>query len=507
MPILKTIKNKNNLLCFLLLLGCLIRLIGNTELPGGLNQDEASAGYDAFSLLQSGVDRNGNSFPMYFVAWGSGQNVLYSYLSMPFIASLGLNVFSVRLLASLAGMLTLFIFYLLCKKIRGQKFALVALFLLVINPWHIMMCRWALESNLLPLVLLSGIYLLVLSLEKKYLLPAAAVVFGLALYAYATSMFFLLFFFLFAGIYLIRIKIYSWKIVLPSVFLFLLIALPMIFFMVINTFKLHSMDCWGMTIPRLTEEPRLHTHIFTGGKLIDPFLNIVKSIALLFTFSDRLHSNVIPGFGIFYLIGLPFIIYGLLSTDRKNKGEMLILAAVLASAVCSIIVYVNVNRMNMAYLPLLYFNAVGFIRFIQKFPKWKFSAWSAYACLFLLFISIYTTIYKKNTAPLFYSGLSDAIHYAENTGKDHWYMTTEMRMPYIFILFYRQLPAEEFYTTVKYKNDEAPFREVTSFSRYTFGEYKEDPKGVYIVRTSEIKDFPSHYTFREFGTFAVGTGY
>ncbi len=504
MSILKITGNKKHLLYFLLLLGCIIRFVGNTELPGGLNQDEASAGYDAFSLLQSGVDRNGNSFPMYFVAWGSGQNVLYSYLSIPIIASLGLNVFSVRLLASLTGMLTLFIFYLLCKKVKGEKFALVALFLLVINPWHIMMCRWALESNLLPFVLISGIYCLILSLEKKYFLSIAAIIFGLSLYAYATSIFFLFFFFIFSGIFLIRKKIHSWKTILSSFLLFLLIALPMILFIAINTFKLESIDLLGMTIPRLTNEPRFQVHIFTEGKFTDSFTNITNFIILLLTFSDNVYSNIIHGFGIFYLIGLPFIIYGLFSIDRKNKGEMFLLAAVLASIACSLIIYVNINRMNMAYLPLLYFNAIGLIRFVQKFPKWKFFIWSIYICSFLLFIGIYTTIYKKNAAPRFYTGLGEAIHYAESLEQDHWYMTTNMNMPYIFILFYRQLPAKEFYTTVKYNNKEAPFRKVLSFSKYTFGEYKDDPEGVYIIRTFEIKNLPSHYTFREFGTFAVG---
>ena len=36
------------------------------------------------------------------------------------------------------------------QKIRGTGFGLLALLVLALNPWHIMISRWALESNLLP---------------------------------------------------------------------------------------------------------------------------------------------------------------------------------------------------------------------------------------------------------------------------------------------------------------------------------------------------------------------
>ena len=72
-------------------------------LPGGLNQDEASAGYDAYAILKYGIDRNGIRYPVHLVAWGSGQNALYSYLCMPFLLALGVNEISLRLPMALAG--------------------------------------------------------------------------------------------------------------------------------------------------------------------------------------------------------------------------------------------------------------------------------------------------------------------------------------------------------------------------------------------------------------------
>ncbi len=42
----------------LLLIGILIRLIGIADMPNAFNCDEASAGYEAFSILNYGIDRN-----------------------------------------------------------------------------------------------------------------------------------------------------------------------------------------------------------------------------------------------------------------------------------------------------------------------------------------------------------------------------------------------------------------------------------------------------------------
>ena len=54
-------------LAVILTIGILVRVVGITKYPAGLNQDEASAGYEAYSILSSGMDRHGNSFPAQFI--------------------------------------------------------------------------------------------------------------------------------------------------------------------------------------------------------------------------------------------------------------------------------------------------------------------------------------------------------------------------------------------------------------------------------------------------------
>ncbi|MBE0680533.1 MAG: glycosyltransferase family 39 protein [Anaerolineales bacterium] len=155
------------LLSLILLLGILIRAWNFGSLPSGLNQDEASSAVDAYYLYHYGVDRNGISYPVHFIAWGSGQSLLYGYLLIPFVAS-GLNPITTRLPMLLLGVLTLPIMYLVGYRTAGRRFALIAVFLLAVSPWHIMMSRWGLEDNTLPFVFLVGYLCMLLSTRNNH---------------------------------------------------------------------------------------------------------------------------------------------------------------------------------------------------------------------------------------------------------------------------------------------------------------------------------------------------
>ena len=125
-----------------LVVGFAARLVALGEYPAGFNQDEASAAYDAYSILKTGYDRNGQFLPVHLIAWGSGQNALYSYLSMPFLAAFGLDVWAFRLPMALIGCLSLFAFWRLLLAMTDRKTALAGLALLAICPWHILKSRW-----------------------------------------------------------------------------------------------------------------------------------------------------------------------------------------------------------------------------------------------------------------------------------------------------------------------------------------------------------------------------
>lgn len=278
------------LVCVLLLLalGFAIRLAALGVLPAGFNQDEASAGYDAWAILNYGIDRNGNALPVLLKSWGSGQNALLSYLAMPFIALFGLSEVTLRLPMALSGCASLVFMWLLARRARGARFGLCALLFLALCPWHVMASRWALESNLLPAALLAAIYFASLSEERPWALLGSGVCFGLALYAYGTA-FFLLPPLLLYCVWRLR------RTLKPAPFLvsfavFIALALPITLCQLRNMLGLPGTHFLGFTLPELTSTRQSATSVFGSGLsgVRDNFLNLVR---LLVTQSDGLPWN------------------------------------------------------------------------------------------------------------------------------------------------------------------------------------------------------------------------
>jgi hypothetical protein len=149
-------------LLVIVLAGTLLRVLRLDFVPPGLNQDEASAGYEAWAIANYGIDRNGHSFPVLLESWGSGQNALYSYVCALFLKvfRLDLNVVAIRLPMAIAGSVSVATAYRLGLRVRGHEFGLLAALVLAVNPWHLTASRWALESNLLPFFVLLAMCLL-----------------------------------------------------------------------------------------------------------------------------------------------------------------------------------------------------------------------------------------------------------------------------------------------------------------------------------------------------------
>lgn len=114
----------------LLLLGAfLVRVLWLDLYPAGIQQDEAFAGWFAYTLGEYGIDNFGYGFPVYFTAWGSGMNALYSYLSIPFVKLLGLNVWAIRLPQAIWAFLSILAFYGIIKRTISRELAVIVTFL------------------------------------------------------------------------------------------------------------------------------------------------------------------------------------------------------------------------------------------------------------------------------------------------------------------------------------------------------------------------------------------
>src|SRR3990167_9776130 len=135
-------------LLLIIILASLLRIWNLNNFPVGFNADEAAIGYNAYSLLQTGKDEYGSSFPLSFKSFGDYKPGLYFYFVMPFVAILGLNEWAVRIPSALFGIGTVILIYFLAKEIfKNRWVGIFSSLLLAISPWHIHFSRGGWRSE------------------------------------------------------------------------------------------------------------------------------------------------------------------------------------------------------------------------------------------------------------------------------------------------------------------------------------------------------------------------
>lgn len=183
------IKNiKKHTLSFLaiVVLSMVLNLVALDKAPAGVTADEIQQGYTGYSLLKTGRDEWGDLLPINPRGFGDYKPPLYSYLTIPFIALLGLDITAVRLPAAIAGVISVGLVYFLAKELfKSEKVGLLASFFLAISSWHVYFSRFAWESNVgLMLFLLGATSFLYARKERSYLIIISALAFGLSLFSY-----------------------------------------------------------------------------------------------------------------------------------------------------------------------------------------------------------------------------------------------------------------------------------------------------------------------------------
>ena len=498
------VRHERALVIAILLLGVSLRCAALGSLPMGLNQDEASAGYDAWAILNYGVDRSGASLPILLRSWGSGQNALYSYLAIPGIALLGLSELSVRLPAAVLGCLTLVLMWHFARRVRGAFEALIVLLTLAVNPWHVAISRWALESNILPFFLLLGVYFTSMTPKHPRALIGAGAAFALSLYAYGTAFFFVPLFVICAAVWLWRRGSLSFAVFAPAALVFLSMGTPIIACQLRNYLGYGELRLLGLTLPALTESRALETTILGGGSALNNY-NALWSILLSQT--DGLPFNSVPNAGLFYIWGLPVAGIGLgyaLGSRREYPLELPMVFALAIPFAIACITAVNVNRINMIFLPIVYFCGLGVAYLVKKLG----SCWSAVPLIVVLaslcvLVYSYWQEYRVGAAWYFYPGLGEAIQYVEECDPESVYITTWTEQPSIFVLFYTKPDPREYLESVRFLNPGAAFERATTYGKYTFGNM-EYAYGEFLIL--HRYEYGSSLPIAEFGDYGVFAG-
>lgn len=495
-PIRNCVKNNKSLfkeykgevfLFFIFMIGSFVRLFAIGKFPNALNVDEASSGYDAFSLMKWGIDRGGNSYPVYLYAWGSGQSVLYSYLMIPVIAVTGLTEYGIRLPMAITGVISLYVFYYLIKNIfDNKKYGIIAMAFLAICPWHIMKSRWGMECNIFPDLILLASLLLVLGLKKKKtgLQVLAFVVLAISSYSYGTSYLFLPVFVLGTLGYLIYKKELTVKKSIIYLLVMFVLCIPIIVYIFINTFGLEQITIGKVTIPKLlvNRYDEVST-VFSENIFENCVNNLLETLRILILQNDKLEWNAIPQYGLFYLISIVFFVIGLRACVKKYKennfNQIMNIWMISAIVLCAFCV-ANINRINIIMIPCVYYIVVGLFEFLTKYKKLMVCVVVIYAVLFIEFM--YSYVNKDyNKYYTFTSGVEDVVDYCKSLDVDNIYCKYSFKEPFMYFMFYGQEDVREYLDTVEYFEEGRTFDNVRSFGKYKFYLPEEIEKNSVII--------------------------
>jgi 4-amino-4-deoxy-L-arabinose transferase-like glycosyltransferase len=471
---------ENKWILLILLLSIFLRFWKITSIPPSLNWDEISHGYNAYSILKTGKDEWGSFLPIIFKAYGDYKLPVYIYLTVLSEAVLGLTSLAVRLVSVLAGVSTVIFTYLLTKKIFDKRVALLATFLVAIEPWSLFLSRGAFEANLALTLIVSGIYFLLRSLDDSRFCPLTLLLLGLSVWTYNSARIFVpLLLLAFIIIYRNSLKDYlkNKKALISSSWLLLLFFVPM-FYQLLSP----SGQARYGKVAILDEGAIAQINEKRNSSELNPILtrliyNKVTYFSLSFTRNWFSHFSLnflflkggtnyqfsLPNHGTLYLIDLPFLFLGtyLLLRTKKKEGYLLLSWFVLAPVASSLTREAPHVLRDITFLPLpMVLTSLGFIsthEWLKGRKKLSFlSVPLITVCLIITTALAGNYLYKYfKEYPVKYSwswqfGYKETVDYLKSNhdSYDKIIMTKKYGEPHAFILFNWPWDPE------KYQNDQ-----------------------------------------------------
>ncbi len=390
-----------------------------------------------------------------------------SALNIPFVEVFGLTPFAIRLLPAILGVVTVGVGYLLISSAAGRRAGILTALFLVVCPWHVMASRWALESNLLPPVMIISVWLLVRAYDnphRRWPMIFSWAPLALTFYAYAVAIFIVpVFVMLFLGFNYTVVRNYPLR-VATSLGIFAITAAPFTVFILVNN-VLHR-------TPSLVDHFPFSVPLLQGSRINEISQNNTLSINSNFIFSgldDKLPWNVLAPFkpvgpivltlsaiGVFFALRRRGVVSaaevkGIGSASAPSRAYVLPLWLA-ASIPILAVVPVNVTRWNIIFLPLILLAAVGLDGLATAISDRR-TRHSILAILVTLSFAYDTAFYVSylrgvsNSLQVQFSvGLNVALEKATRLVKpgEPQYISDQIPLNYLYLLFYSKIEPIDF---------------------------------------------------------------
>jgi 4-amino-4-deoxy-L-arabinose transferase-like glycosyltransferase len=513
------IKNNKLFLIIILLIAFLIRFIGLNHTPA-LNPDEAALGYNAYSLIKTGKDEHGISWPLHFKSFGDYKPGGYVYLALPFIKLLGLNPLAVRLpnlILSLVTILFLYKFILLVSK--SETLALTSALVLTFSPWHIHFSRGAWESSAALSFIVMGVYFFFKSIKEKFLLNFTFFVlfFVLSLYIYHSARLVAPLLALSLIILYFKFIIKKFPLIIFPVLLGVLLAVPVLYSFISNGGS-ERFGGVGITadqgpIWRANELINHHNNV----KLINRAIHNKRVLYLiswaqkytshfdlnfLALNGDEVPRSKVPEMGQIYLLEIPFLFLGLISLFKTNlfnkKIKSFIILFLLIAPIASSLTFQapsSLRALSMV-IPLSILISLGIFSLLSYAYNLKFLKlilvllFIAYSYFITYYFDSYFVHYPKRYPFAWQYGFDELVPYLESQKSNFKdiYITDKYDQPYILFLFYSKYSPEKIQSEIELtKPDQFGFSTVRHYNNYNFQkiDWNSIPSGSLVVASDE----------------------
>ncbi len=504
------------ILTFLVSAAFLLRYMLLNSLPPSLNWDEVSHGYNAYSIMKTGMDEWGQKFPLVnFRGYGDYPLPLNLYLTIPFIFFLGLTEFAIRLPHVILGSLTVIsTFFVAWGLTKDKNISLLSALLVAISPWTLFTSRFVLQSNLSIFLLTTSVACFLNREYSKKLLTLSFLLLGLSLFAYNTTR-------ILAPLILISIwllhknkKIWSFRNILTIILFFL----PLPFILLSSnararSFAVSIIDQGAINkIENLRNETKLPTFlskavynrpVYFVSKFATNYIGYF-SPQFLFLKGGTQYQFSVPDNGLLYWINLPFFYIGLLifllKALKREDSYLLVLAILVLAPIPAAMTsekFAVLRSSAMIPIPMI-LSAIGFYFVLDKVKdKYKFVSAFLYMFILLLlsanYLMVYSTSYLLHYSQDWQYGYKEVAQFI-NQNTDNYakiVMTKKYGEPHEFILFYLEIDP------FRYQNDknlnrfyQSNWWWVDGFDKYYFVNDWQIPKEGYnfIQESKNIVD-------------------